>query len=161
MCIIFRRRHRFGTRPHFWRLKAAWRFASRRSPKRSPVVHGSNSRPILGVFASHEPSSQPVENQPNDGIGFMGREQVRKEHGTFHEAPTCQRKCGLRWQSAAATSTLYTFSDRQELNPKGIPKQSPGLRGTSNPGKSSDNHNPNGVVAHSQTNTELPQPRCG
>jgi len=34
-------------------------------------------------------------------------------------------------------------------NPNGIPSQSPGLRGTSYPGKTSEeNHNPNGVVAN-------------
>jgi len=37
------------------------------------------------LAASHEPSSQVVDNQRSDGMRFMAREQVRKEQGTFHE----------------------------------------------------------------------------
>ncbi|PYK95972.1 MAG: hypothetical protein DME19_21380 [Verrucomicrobia bacterium] len=33
----------------------------------------------------HEPYAQLVGNERNDRKGFMGREQVRKEHGAFHE----------------------------------------------------------------------------
>ena len=56
-------------------------------------------------------------------------------------------------------------------NPNGIPSQSPGLRGTSYPGKTSaENHNPNGVVANIPRAPDEngmvavckdPQPRCG
>src|SRR6266478_212577 len=50
----------------------------------------------------------------------------------------------------------------QTLNPKGIPQQSPGLRGTSYPGiMRSIGNNPEGVVADHNGNATRPQPRWG
>ena len=40
---------------------------------------------FLEVFASHEPENAFVDFHGLTHFRFMGREQVRKEHGTFHE----------------------------------------------------------------------------
>ena len=56
-----------------------------------------------------------------------------------------------RLECAGLSCSLYASvnSGRRSANPKGIPAQSPGLRGTSYPGKSSGEiRNPNGVVAN-------------
>ena len=45
--------------------------------------------------------------------------------------------------------TIFFFEHELEVSPNGAVSQSPGLRGTSYPGKTSaENHNPNGVVAN-------------
>src|SRR6266436_5165071 len=47
-------------------------------------------------------------------------------------------------------------------NPKGIPQQSPGLRGTSYPGiRRPIDDNPEGVAAHGNGSATRPQPRWG
>jgi hypothetical protein len=59
----------------------------------------------------------------------------------------------------------FAEGQANECCPNGILAQSPGLRGTRYPGKTSEeNHNPNGVVAvltRAPKDTEWPQPRCG
>jgi hypothetical protein len=82
--------------------------------------------------------------------------------------------CGIRTEQALSHSLmimrLQTFV-ASLVNPNGIPSQSPGLRGTSYPGKTSEeNHNPNGVVANVTRAPDEngmvavckdPQPCCG
>ena len=50
--------------------------------KRRVPVHGPNVHPMLEIAAFHESERR----SPIRLVGmFMGREQVEKDHGTFHE----------------------------------------------------------------------------
>src|SRR5438477_1799371 len=78
------------------------RDGDRSSTESRPTVHGANARWKSRGRSSHEPYAQLVGNERNDRKGFMGREQVRKEHGAFHEPPlsrpaaTLSPPCGER-----------------------------------------------------------------
>ena len=76
-----------------------------------------------------------------------------RHHQRLPHHPMRTRLLGFQRQGAK------TRRPRPAVNPKGIASSSPGLRGTSYPGKAAENHaNPNGVAACARIQ---PQPRWG